>query len=436
MRLTFKAFLLMALGAIPFGLGGLSRWMNYVAAGYLLTLGLLCLLDYKLTGAALGKVRAARIVEPRLSLGVDNPVLLEIENGSPHRLEIEVRDEFPVELRASAVTHRLTLPPESRTKASYLLRPPRRGSYRFGDLHLRCRGVLGLIERYLSFPAGREVKVYPNVLEVRRYESLARRGMLGELGIKARLLGEGTEFESLREYLPDDDPRRIDWKATARRGRPIVRQFEAERSRDLIFMIDCGRLMSSPLGDLLKLDYAVNAIVITGYIGCRRGDRIGALAFSDRVIRYIPPRPGKPGFYRLLENLYDLQPELTEPNYEEAFRFLASKHRKRSLIVLFTDLAEEEAAKELLSCIRVLAPHHLVVCVTLIDSDVAAIAQGTPSGAEELYQRVVAEKLLRERERTISLLAGRGVIALDVLPEELNASLINKYLEIKARSMI
>ena len=187
----------------------------------------------------------------------------------------------------------------------YHVRPLRRGDYQFGDLSLRWLGPLGLVIRQANVDAKEPVKVYPNLLDVRRYDLLLRRNRLQEMGLRTtRQFGEGTEFERLREYLPDDEYRRINWKATARRNFPVTTEYQTERSQQVIAVLDAGRMMQSPVADIAKLDYVVNAVLLLTYVATGKGDRVGMLSFADDVMHYLSPRQGRGQFYRMLELLY------------------------------------------------------------------------------------------------------------------------------------
>ena len=205
------------------------------------------------------------------------------------------------------------------------LKPLRRGDYRFGPCHLRYTGVLGMVRRQHRFPIDAPVKVYPNLMEVRKYELLARRDQLFEIGLKnARRLGEGTEFERLRDYEKDDDYRRIYWPATAKLHRPITMDYQPERSQSVIVLLDAGRLMTAPLGPLSKLDYAINTTLLLAYVAIVRGDRVGLLTFADNVTGYFEPDRGRRQFLALLEALYKVQPQQVESDYLKASAFLST----------------------------------------------------------------------------------------------------------------
>ena len=436
MQLSSRGLVLLLVGAVLLALCSFSMVWLGIGVVYLVVLVCFAFLDY-VTSPLFDRVEVAREMDSKFSLGAENAVVVRIRNNSRHGLRCWLKDDFPVAFQFDQVVHEFQVEPRSTYVLTYHLKPVRRGLYRFEDIHLRCVGVLGLVSRQRRVSAGTEVKVYPNLLEVQKYELLVRRGMLHEMGLKSsRQFGEGTELERLREYHPDDNYRRIDWKATSRRHRPIVREFETERSQDIVIMLDTGRLMALPIGDLVQLDYAINTALMTSYVCTLKGDKVGLLAFSDTVHQYIAPKPGRKQFLAMLELLYDVQEQLVEPSFEYAFEYLASKHRKRALIILFTNILDKESAGELSTYMAQLAKHHLVVCVTLTDSNILALAELSPRESKEVYRKVIAEKLLREKREALEVLVRHGVITIDVPAHQLSMAVINKYLELKGRSMI
>lgn len=407
----------------------------YATAYFAVLLGLL-LADVQLS-PKMQDFEVTRQCDSKLSLGANNTIRLHVYNRSDQAVAVALRDEFPVSFHADLWQLTGVVAPRSELVLTYHLKPFRRGDYQFRDINLRYRGRLGLIVRQERYPASAMVKVYPNLLEIHRYELLARRGQLAEIGLRnTRILGRGTEFERLRDYQQDDDYRRINWKATARRGRPVSIEYETERSQNILLMLDAGRLMASPIGPLAKIDYAVNTSLMLAYVAARMGDNIGLLAFADRISLYLPPRRGKRQFLAMTDALYRLPAYLTEPDYNLAFRYFASHNRKRSLVVLFTDLVDAETSRLLVSHIAGLSPHHLPVCVTIADPGITGLAEAAPTDSRSVYQRAVAEGLLAERRRALEVLRRRGAIALDLSAEHLTASVINRYLELKARSRL
>jgi uncharacterized protein (DUF58 family) len=437
MLLTRRTLFLLLLNALLLAGGTFAPALIYLAVVYIGIVIVMILADRRLTPAP-NDFELARINEPRLSLGAENLVVVRVTNRGHRTVRAIVRDEYPVQFRADQIIlGEARLPPREPIELRYHVRPPRRGDYRFGDLNLRWWGVLGLIVRQARFPTAADVKVYPNLLDIRKYELLVRKGQLQEMGLRqTRWRGSGTQFERLREYQPDDEFRRIDWKATARRGKPITREFETERSQNIIALLDVGRLMRSPVGDLEKVDYAVNAALMLSYVAGLRGDKVGLLAFADQVTHYLPPKSGKGQFYRMLATLYAVESQPVEADYARAFAYLRAKHKKRALIVIFTDLASGLAAQSLVAQIAPLYPRHLPLLVAIGDPGIANIAKQTPSDSASVYQRMVAEQLLDERAVTMEALRQRGVLTLDTQANQLTIAVVNQYLELKARGKL
>jgi uncharacterized protein (DUF58 family) len=433
---TRRFLVLLLAAAVPIAASAYLPPLLYLGVGYgALVLGLV-LADYGLSPRP-GDFELRREHDTRLSLGAWNPIRVRVRSTAARSVRAAIRDEPPIAFALDTDVLAARVGPRETAELVYHARPPRRGDYRFGDLNLRWWGVLGLIVRQACYPAEAAVKVYPNLLDVRKYELLVRRGRLYELGLRtSKLLGMGTEFERLRDYQPDDEYRRINWKATARRGRPISTEFETERSQNIVAVLDTGRLMRSPVGDLAKIDYAVNAVLMLAYVATLRGDKVGLLTFADRVETYLTPRQGKGQFYRMLELLYAVESQPVEPDYRGALAYLAVKQKKRALVVCFTDLAGGLASNALLAGLAPLQSRHLPLCVTVSDPSILALAGRPPRDSAAVYERTVAERLLDQRHVTLDTLRLRGVLTLDVPADQLTVAVINKYLDLKARTMI
>jgi uncharacterized protein (DUF58 family) len=402
--------------------------------------------------------------DQRLSLGADNQVIVSLEYKGARRVNVELRDEYPPTFDSSALildgATRVELTDATHTPAGvpqpekpfersgslapgetghfrYTVMPPRRGNYLFGDISVRWSGVLGLIRKQATYRTGGEIKVYPNLLDIKRYELLAKRGHLTEMGLRrTRILGGGTEFERLRDYNLDDEYRKIDWKATARRSKPIVRVYETERSQNIMILLDTGRLMRAPVQRLTKLDFAVNAALMLAYVAGIRGDRVGMLTFADDAVNYLAPKNGKGQFQKMLGLLYAIEAQPVEASYARAIAYLNSRHKKRSLVVVFTDISSGLGETALVNQIALLAPRHVPLVVTLSDSDVVALAGREIADSRSLFERALAEQSLNGRELVMQSLRQRGVHTLDVSANRLTIEVINRYLELKARGQI
>lgn len=436
MLLTRKFIISIIFIAVLLALSGLVAIFFWLGLILNIALLLLLLMDWINTPSP-SRISARRQCEEKLSLGARNVVQLHFRNRSNFALIMDVRDEPPHLFDVSDEIISLILPADSDAQTSYGVTPKRRGNYEFGDVNIRYLSRFKLFKRQAKIDQNMQVKVYPNLLELKKYVILARRGRFAETGLRhSKLYGEGTEFESLREYLPDDDYRRINWKASARIGRPISEEYEHERSQNITIMLDCGRMMTADIKNMSKLDYTINSALMLGYICSTRGDNVGLIAFSDDIEAYIPPQHGKQQLYRIIEALYDISPKMCQPDYEKAFTLMESKLRKRSLVVVFTDLIDVEISKTLISYLPLLRSHHLALCVTIKDSDLVSIADAVPNAAENVYQKAVAGELLMEQQNTLEKLRERGVLVLNAAPEDLSVATVNRYLELKGRNMI
>ncbi len=378
---------------------------------------------------------ARRAVSPILSMGASNRVELVVRNRSEVGFRCLLRDEPPLDFDTGALRIECKLPGGGETLTGYSVTPRKRGDYEFGRLEVRLTSGFGLLARQLRFDMGQRVKVYPNLASIRSYEMHARKRHLPDIGVHpVRLMSLGMEFESLRAYLPGDEPRRIDWKATARHAELITRQYEVERSQHVIICLDLGRTMLSQLGALTKTDHAVNAAALLAHVAGRYGDWVGLYAFSSGAKLYVPPR--KSQFRRVMEALYGLEAERVESDYHRSFVEAVARMRKRALLVLLTDLVDPDASARLLANIRLLVRRHLVLCAALSDYELYELAAQPPDEPRELYERTVATALLADRRRALAGLWDRGVIGFDATPENLSVEVLNRYLEVKARARL
>jgi len=388
--------------------------------------------------AALGRasqISARRVVEPVLSLGAANQVRLALRNRSGQDLRCCLRDEPPLDFEAGRLRLSCELRAGGETMPVYLVTPRKRGDYAFGKLEARLTTGLGVVARQLRFDLSQRVKVYPNLTDIRSYQLQAQKQRLQDIGVHPmRSASIGMEFESLRAYVPGDEPRRIDWKATARHGKPITRLYDIERSQHVVLCLDLGRTMLSELGVLSKADHAVNAAALVAHVAARSGDWVGLFAFSGRPGLFVPPR--KSQFGLILDSLYGLQAERVESDYRRSFLEAAHRIRKRALIILLTDLVDPDSSARLVRNVSLLTRRHLVLCGALSDYELYELARQSPTEPRKLYERTVASALLSDRQRALAALRERGAIAFDATPENLSVAVLNHYLEIKAKARL
>jgi uncharacterized protein (DUF58 family) len=317
-----------------------------------------------------------------------------------------------------------------------------RGEFQWGDIQVRQLGAWGLAWHDWKIPASQRVAVYPDLLGLR---SLSIRLTLENTGTmrQARRLGMGTEFAELRDYGIGDDIRLIDWKATARRSRPLVRVLEPEREQTLIILLDRGRLMTAQVQGLKRFDWGLNATLSLALAGLNRGDKVGIGVFDREVTTWIAPERGQHQLSKLIERLTPIQPVLLEPDYIGAVTRLVNQQTRRALVVLITDIVDVTASAELLAALVRLTPRYLPFCVTLGDPQVDRLAHTPPILEKEkqgaiaaTYARSVALDLLAQRQVAFAQLKQKGVLVLDAPANQISEQLVDRYLQLKARNLL
>lgn len=434
---TTTFFFLLGLGLVPLSLAWGGWPFILVAVLYNVGLFVLAAVDFRSTEAS-AQFTVEREHDERFSLGAENAVTVRVRNRARRPIQIQVKDEYPAELRlVGERAAALAIAPGREKSFSYSLYPTQRGAYRFGVVVGRIRGKLGLVWRQVDWPVEAAVKVFPNIQEARKNELYAHRNRQLRLGQRRmRYKGQGREFESMREFVTGDEIHHISWTATARRGKLITREYTVERSQNIMVMLDTGRLMTARIGELTKLDHAINATLSIAYVALAGGDNVGLLTFGRRVLTFIPPKHTRDQLSSVMDALYAVEPQMIEPSYARAFNHLQSNCRRRSLVVILTDLVDQEASAELLAYTRLLIPRHLPLIVTIGDSDLRALVREVPQTTAEVYRQSVAEELLQQREAALRRITHAGGLALDVPVGRLSFSLVNKYLEVKERGML
>lgn len=378
---------------------------------------------------------AARLVDTRLSIGRDNKILLRIHNFSVRALRLLVKDEYPQLLPSDTEEFKFVLPAKEQASLTYQLRPRQRGVYHFGDVHIRYLSRLGLFWRQVKIACPQETRVYSDLKALEELSvRLAHSTELGEMKVRKR--GQGTDFSSLRDYVPGDDIRAVDWKATARRERPVVRVYEVEKEQTLMILLDAGRMMLSELDGLRRFEHAMNAALALALTGLAKGDLVGFGIFADKPLFYLPPKRGKHYLHSILEGTCGIQPRMVEPDYQGALSFFATAHKTRSLMVLLTDLTDALGSEALLAGLARLSPRHLPFCVTLRDKQIDRMARDAAANLDQIYKKAVSLDLLAQRELAFSHLARRGCYVLDSSPQDLSDKLVQKYIEIKERGRL
>lgn len=393
------------------------------------------------------------------SLGVPMDSLLRIHNRTSMRLVGEFCDDLPEHFTASPAMHSLDLLPGMETTASGQLTAHRRGAFALEKCYLKINSPLRLWQRQVSRDVHDSVNIYPDMKQLADYAMLARTNRLSLIGVRrTRRIGQDSDFERLRDYTRDDHYRHIDWRSTARRNKLTVRQFQSDQSQRLIFMLDCGRMMTNERDGYSLLDHALNAALMMAYVALQQGDAVGMICFSDRIHAYIPPRGGASQMSRLLQAGFDQFPRMVESRYDLAFLHLSSRCKRRSLVTLITNVIDEVNAEVVVDYLSNLTGTHLPLGVMLRDREMfeaadaphnaalaaaAATAVGAlpPPSSESIddftmYRAAAAADILVWREDVLKGLRHRGVLVVDAFPDELTAPLVNQYLQVKAKHLL
>lgn len=382
-------------------------------------------------------LKLKRKFDPVLSVRVPNHIEVTIENDGLESMRGRLRDEPPPGFAVSRHEFPIKLGPGESSVIDYRVTPPIRGSDIFRGTYVRILCPFGLVEREYKLTTEQPVRVYPNVLALREFDLLKQKGKLRELGIrKSRMRGLGTEFESLRDYADGDDFRKLDWKASARRGKLTIRQYEQERNQPVILCIDIGRRMLSEVNGISKLDHALDSLLMLCHAASMAGDHVGLLVYSDRVQRYIPPRKGRNQIGYVIEAIHDLMAEPVESDPLTAFSYLASRWKRRTLIVNFTDVEDAGEAKALATALSPLSRHHLILLARVADPRMKDLLHTDLDQIEDLYKKAAALMLVDDRKLAGSTLDSFGVHSLESEPQDLAAALVSFYFMVKDKSLL
>ncbi|MEP6706855.1 MAG: DUF58 domain-containing protein, partial [Pyrinomonadaceae bacterium] len=417
MRFVFTRlfYLLLAIGFIPLSLSWGRPWLRWFTLIYDLILLIAAIADAR-TSRLPPNVRITREFGGRFAVGAETEVRVNISNGTPRSVSLSVKDEYPPQMKISGMREaQLRVEAQSSAALVYGLTPPKRGLFEFGSIAARYLSRFGLVWRETRVGELQAVKVYPNMRRAREAElkALGARSLVSSHR-KTSWRGEGREFESMRDYVRGDELRHISWTATARRGKLVTRQYQVERDQTILIAIDAGRLMTARIERETKLDSAVHATLALMSAAARGGDNSGLVVFGRRIKAFLPPKRGREHLEAALEALHAVEPEMIEPSYARAFEFIAANSKRRSLVVVLTDLVDEEGSRDLLTSLKLLRPRHLPLVVTIGDRDLKAVVREPPQNERELFTQSVAEEIMYQREAALRLVESQGGLALDV----------------------
>lgn len=383
------------------------------------------------------QLTVARDVPPVIGLGQEAALTWRVANAGDRRVDVAVADELAPSLRAGRRRFRLRVPRRGAAAASTVLRPTRRGRFTPVEVDVRVAGPLGLAARQRRRAVPGEVRVYPPFRSRAEAELRVDRGRILEVGLRsAKGRGTGTDFDQLREWTPDDETRRVDWAATARHGRPVVRSYRAERNQTVLTLLDVGRVQAGQVEGAPRVEHAIDAALLLTYLATRLGDRLGLLAYDERVRAVVPPSHRGDQLSRVTGAVFDLEPALVESDHRGAFTEAMARFRRRALFVLLTDLSSTSVAETLLPAIPLLLRRHLVIVGSVRDPEVEAWATSMATDASSAYRKAAAVAALDERAAVARRLRSLGAVVVDEVPGRVAPALGDAYLDVKARGAL
>jgi uncharacterized protein (DUF58 family) len=397
----------------------------------------LTFLDALLTFTSKEPLIVTRKVQNRLNLGDVNLVELSVTNQSVQPISFHLHEGFPAEMQERSKVFKAFLKPNETRIFSYEFTPKERGEYSFGNVFLLISSVFNLISRKVTILSEETVKVYPSVLQMKKFELLVFQQQKTSSGIKKiRRIGNTSEFEQIKNYVQGDEVKTINWKATSRRNELMVNQYQEEKSQHIYCIIDKSRNMQVQFEGLSMLDYSINSTLVFANIALRKGDKTGLITFSDKIGSQLPADKSGGQMRRIIEELYNQKTHFLEPNYELLYQSVRRTIKTRSLLVLFTNFETEFAMRRALPMLRRLNQKHVLVVVFFQNTDLQELAYQQAKNTKEIYQSTVAERMTSMKGRITQELQKNGIQTILTLPSELSINTINKYLELKAKGSI
>jgi len=370
-----------------------------------------------------------------LPLGVSRHIGLRIRNKSKLTQKLDVFDHFPPQVQSEGLPVKLSIPTGQHADIQYKIIANQRGKLVFPKVQIKLQSLFKFWKLNIDFPVRDTTNVYPNFAAISHYALLATDNNLSQMGIiKKRRRGEGQDFHQLREYREGDALRQIDWKATSRIQKLISREYQDERDQEIIFMLDCGHRMLAKDDDLSHFDHTLNALLLLSYVALRQGDAVGLGTFAGDQ-RWIAPRKGQHTVQSILNTVYDLQPSSESPDYSKAATDLLIRHKKRALVIILTNVRDEDT-EDLLPAIQLLRKRHLVLLANLHEASINQTLEQPIDNLASALKNAATQKYLQHRQTTFEQLVSSGINTLDVSPDKLTVELINAYLGIKRSGML
>ncbi|MDR1543416.1 MAG: DUF58 domain-containing protein [Prevotellaceae bacterium] len=407
--------------------------LKFAFGGFLL----LFLFDVILLYKNKNGIIAEQLLPEKFSNGDNNPVHISFNNLYAFPLKINAIDEIPHQFQIRDFHFSVKLKSGEEKDYVYNIRPTKRGVYQFGNLNVYAETFLGLMCRKYVFSEGKDIAVYPSFLQLHKYDFLAIHSHLTDYGVKKiRRLGQTMEFEQIKDYVSGDDIRNINWKATAKRGKLMVNQYQDERAQHIFCVIDKGRVMKMPFNELSLLDYSVNSALVMSNVALQKNDKAGLFTFSRKVENRVLPKRSNAQMQTILETLYKIETDFAESDFERLYADIRRNIAQRSLLLLFTNFENINSMQRQLPYLKAVAKNHLLVVIIFKNVELHKLIYGKAVSTREIYHKVIAEKFNFDKKLIVNELNRYGIQTILTEPENLTINTINKYLELKAKGAV
>ena len=382
-------------------------------------------------------IQAQRILPEKMSNGDENSIKIDLKNNFPFPIRAKIIDEIPFQFQKRDFLIERKLEKQKNVLLEYILEPKERGEYSFGNLNIFVSSKAGLVSRRFTLQKNATLPSYPSFIHLRKYELMALQNEFLFGGIKKiRKLGHTMEFEQIKEYVPGDDVRTINWKATSKRNQLMVNQFQDEKSQRIYMLIDKGRTMQMPFNGLSLLDYSINATMALSHIILKKYDKAGMMTFSKKTENKVAAENKSGQLRKISEALYNVQTNFYESDFSRLYQDVKFSLGQRSLVLLFTNFETLDAVNRQMKYLRGIAKNHLLVIVFFKNTELQQLIHNNPENMQEVYDQIIAEKFEFEKKLIIQELRKYGIFTVYTSPENLSIEVINKYLEIKARGIL
>lgn len=410
----------------------------YASSWYaLLLLFLFTSIDFFILFISGSKINADRILPEKLSNGDENEIKIKIHNQYNFKVDVNIVDEIPFQFQVRDFNLHKKIGSHEKSNITYFLRPTERGEYVFGNLNVYVTSPLRLLAKRYVFDNGQMVPTYPSYFQLKKYDLMAFSNNLFQHGLKKiRRIGHTMEFEQIKEYVPGDDIRTINWKATAKKNALMINQFQDEKSQSVYMIIDKGRVMKMPFNGLSLLDYAINASLVLSNVILKKNDKAGIVAFSKKVENRVVAERRSNQMNLILENLYNVKTNYFESDFSRLYVDVKKHIKQRSLLVLYTNFETLDGLNRQLPYLKGMAKNHLLLVVFFKNTELQDLIHKKAENIQEVYDKVIAEKFDFEKRLIVNELRKYGIYALLTQPEDLTIDTINQYLEIKARGIL